>query len=1183
MAQDPTQKPHRPPEPRPELAPDETLDEAPDETPFQPHTSPGLLADDQAEPRTETDPGYEALQHDEPSAETLETLPRSFGRYQLEETLGEGGMGRVYRATLQGHAGFRKSLALKVISADQASGSDYYTQAFQREARIGGLLSHPNLVDVLDFGLHEDTPYMVMELLAGWSLSELMKTRGPLPISASLDLTIQLTRGLIHAHELELDGEELRPVHRDLKPANIWVTDHGRAKILDFGICRTVQTTDDLTEVGRLRGTPRYMSPEQAMGADDLDARSDLFSLGVILYELIVGEHPWAAPSLLAQLRALYEVDTHTGSQEFWSTLRRDAPALHAPLVRCLRRDRIQRPADARALLGDLLDARESGLAGPSLRDWLEGWSEAGPATVRRPRGPESRPPLESGFAEDRTENPVGEPTEFPPTARHNLPEDLDSFIGRQEALGTLQKYIDGGQRLISLVGTGGTGKTRLSRQFARTQMDAFPGGVWFCDLTEARTREGIEAAVAQALGVPLTQPDVPEQLAHAIEGRGRTLLLLDNFEKLVDLAPETLGRWLEQAPQAYFLVTSRVLLRIRGEAVLDLQPFLPSEALKLFYDRASAAQLNFVRTESNAPVVLEIVERLDGLALAVEMAASRVRMMSPQQILNRLDQRFQLLRDQRLDSSDRHLSLRASLDDSWGLLSPSDGSTLAQLSVFRGGWTLEDAEAVVDLGSFDEEPWVMETLQNLVDHCLVHQVAYANGAVSFKLLESVREYATEKLGSGGAETGARHARYFSVFGSRTFLDSLASHGGAARRRRLNSNLQNLVIGFERAYESHEYETALLCAIGASEVFVQQGPIPEGLTLFARLDPNALGHDLQIQWAFQRGRLFEFDGDVTSALGLYERALPIAVEEEDRVHMGLILLGMGDVHRVQGRAAEAEAAYKEAMAITTETGQRALMGEAMARLGLLKMNQDNPKNAQALYESGLSIARELGDRQNASVVLGNLGLLFVRLRHPRRAQDHFEEALAIHREDGNRYGEGVVLTNLGNSCWEQEAFAEARCYFDRALSVVRETGNRIGEGVILAHLGKILHRGGDLELAEGHLNRAIEISDRAFPAGAAVARLELAKICLQRGDTSQARSLLDRGASQLRGGFPLELASLLCVRTRTEILANDLDAATAALAEAELITGEAELDSSAKVRQVIVQLRKQLKELGANP
>src|SRR6202165_5339570 len=236
---------------------------------------------------------------------------------------------------------------------------------------------------------------------------------------------------------------------------------------------------------------------------------------------------------------------------------------------------------------------------------------------------------------------------DFPPLASqtgHSLPAERDAFVGRRESLAELTRALDGEARVVSVLVLGGTGKTRLVARFGWSSLRDFPGGVWFCDLSEARSLDGILYAVAQGLDVPLGKDDPVTQIGRAIAGRGRCLVILDNFEQVARHAEETLGRWLNRASAARFLVTTREVLGLPGEEILALAPLAPSDAAALFMRRAEAAKPGFQPSSEDQSAIAPLVKLLEGLPLAIELAAARVRVMPPKTLLLRMNERFKLL-----------------------------------------------------------------------------------------------------------------------------------------------------------------------------------------------------------------------------------------------------------------------------------------------------------------------------------------------------------------------------------------------------------------------------------------------------------------------------------------------------------------------------------------------------------
>lgn len=304
-------------------------------------------------------------------------------------------------------------------------------------------------------------------------------------------------------------------------------------------------------------------------------------------------------------------------------------------------------------------------------------------------------------------------------------------------------------RRLLTLTGVGGIGKTRLAVRFACEQRPRLTGGVCFCDLESARTYEDIQMSVALSLG--LESAVTEERIVHTLEGRGRTLLLLDNIEGAVAHAATAISRWLEVLSRARFLVTSRERLRLREEAVIELSPLgLPpqsDEATRLFVERARAAgALEFREAELRA--IGDIVRKLDGNPLAIELAAARTALLEPTELLYRLSHRFDVLTHGARDGARRQRSLRAAIDWSWDLLSFAERLAFKQLSVFHADFDLRDAEGVLDLRGIEGAPSPLDVLQSLHDKSIL--VATRKGSSTrFALYESLREYAVERLMSG--------------------------------------------------------------------------------------------------------------------------------------------------------------------------------------------------------------------------------------------------------------------------------------------------------------------------------------------------------------------------------------------------------------------------------------------------
>ena len=365
-----------------------------------------------------------------------------------------------------------------------------------------------------------------------------------------------------------------------------------------------------------------------------------------------------------------------------------------------------------------------------------------------------------------------------------NLPARPDSFIGRDEELATLREMFARGERLITILGPGGAGKTRLSQRIASEQLGEAVDSAWFCDLSEARGLDAVVGAVASALEVPPSK-DAVRQVGWAIAGRGKTMIVLDNFEQVIEHAVATVGQWVRAAPDAIFLATSRIPLRLRGERTVPLSSLPTADGVRLLVDRGFGVN-------PSDPDAARLVEQLDGLPLAIELAAARTRSMSITEVLRLLGQRFRLLSGGAADLPNRHRALRATLDWSWELMTEDERAALGQLSVFEGGFTLTAAEEVLSV-----EAWPADVVQGLVEHSLVHRDPRAG---RYHMLLSVAEYAAERLveAGGRAAAEARHGAFFAGLGRQPTLGQLRRADGATRRA-FYLEKDNLVVACLRA------------------------------------------------------------------------------------------------------------------------------------------------------------------------------------------------------------------------------------------------------------------------------------------------------------------------------------------------------------------------------------------------
>ena len=670
-----------------------------------------------------------------------------------------------------------------------------------------------------------------------------------------------------------------------------------------------------------------------------------------------------------------------------------------------------------------------------------------------------------------------------------NLQAELDSFVGREDDLEQLKTVLDDNARLINILGPGGTGKTRIAQRFGHRYLDSYPGGVWFCDLTEARTVDGICAVTAGAIDISLTQQDSVVQLGQELRNRGRVLCILDNFEQVVDFAATTIRAWLKNAPNLSIIVTSRERLKIEGEHVYSLDPLPPQAAIQLFEERAKLVRPDFSVNDQNREAVAEIVERLDRMSLAIELAAARVRILPPKKLLERLSKRFSLLRQGRSSSSGstRQETLEGAIRWSWELLAPPEQMALAQCSIFRGGFTLEAAEDIIDLAPWPDAPWSLDILEALQDKSLLQLREVLPGHDRFFMYESIRVFATDRLSEPGAICSAdevsqsgehalqavthRVASFYARCGTQEYLQSLTLHGGDERLRELALDLDNLLTSLHRSLSTGHAELATRCFFAATHVLNLKGPcllVSQLADLLLSCPTLNLDHLAQIQ--FEKGRAFRLVGQIDEARETLEKARTTASESQNRRILGRALGELAIVSEFDGHMDEALANYEEALAIHREVDNQYQEGIVLSNMGILHRIQGRPKESRRHYEEALTIHRRIGNRRAEGIALCNLANLFSQAGQTEEAMQRLQESLFIFRETGDRRDETLVLGNLGDLFLQLNDLPKAREHLETAIGASKELGLKRAEGAFLGAVGEVYYRQGDIPEARSHLN-----------------------------------------------------------------------------------------------------------------
>ncbi len=571
----------------------------------------------------------------------------------------------------------------------------------------------------------------------------------------------------------------------------------------------------------------------------------------------------------------------------------------------------------------------------------------------------------------------------------NNLPHSLSSFVGRERELAEVRSLL-GRTRLLTLTGMGGLGKTRLSLQAAAEEMDAYPDGVWLAELAPVHDPRHVALAVASAMGV---KEEAGRPVAEALERHvreRRLLVILDNCEHLLDECAALARRLLGASPHLRILASSREPLRMAGEATyavpalevpaadapVDARALARCTAPRLFIDRARAARSDFRVDDASAPAIATICRRLDGIPLALELAAARVRTLSVEAIAARLDDRLRLLTGGDRSALPRQQTLRALIDWSHDLLGEPERALLRRLSVFVGGWTLEAAEAVA-AGAPIEPRDVVDVLGRLVEKSLAEHDAEAE---RYRLLETVREYASGRLDESGEGDRIRDAHLACCLAlARRAKPALVGPEQAAWLARLDLERENLLAAHQWAGRTPGGAQAGLQLLGYVKLYwINRGLLELALGMYVEAleRPGTQARDAARSKAlFEAGQLLFYMGRHGEARGTLEESLAIARELDERDLVALALQPLGGAALGQGDFEAARRFLDEALALAREGGNARELAAALNALAQLHRVGGRPDAAEPLLRQALAIARELGDRETVAIALLNLAMV----------------------------------------------------------------------------------------------------------------------------------------------------------------------------------------------------------------
>jgi non-specific serine/threonine protein kinase len=976
------------------------------------------------------------------------------------DELGRGGMGVVYRAS---DPALDRHVALKILP-DHLARNETWLAQFQSEARLLAALNHPNIATIYSLEESDGAWFLTMELIPGEDLFAYL-SRGRPPLGDALSIGRQIARALEAAHAQQI-------VHRDLKPSNVVITSEGHVKVLDFGLAARwdpgrpqdgpiaggpdrsllagMETGDPETLVSagtKVSGTPGYMSPEQLRG-EAPDPRSDIFAFGCLLYECLTGAPAFGGPSVSERIRATFHA-----APDLARLPDETPPAVRGLLQRCLSREAAARPArieEARRELEEIL----------AVRPW---------------QGSEPAPPA------------AGAP--------NNLPQELSSFVGRTAQIDEIRALLET-DRLVTLTGAGGCGKTRLSLRVARALLDRFPDGVWVVPLAGLTDSGLLARSVMTAAGIGESPSRTfMETLVQAFQG-ARSLIVLDNCEHMVEACAGFAAELLTGTARVRVLATSREALGIAGErafhvpplgvpgsgsAARDRPPSTPRpvttsdvdaargfESVQLFEQRARQVRPDFAVTPENLAAVLDVCRRLDGLPLALELAAARTRALDVSQIRDRLDDRFRMLTGGSRGAVAHHQTLRDLIDWSYQHLLDGEKKLFARLSVFSAGWSLEGMEAVC--GGDGLEEWeLLDILSRLIDKSLVEMESRAAGSegaggTRYRMLESVREFAQGALAEAEAEATRRRFRDYYIDLAQRSVTALIGPEQRAWLSRMDSEYDN-------------FRTAIR------------------MTLAERPDCKPA---LRLTGALQRYWMLR--SNWSEPLAYLRTALSLPGAEARTVERGAALSALGNLLRLSGGSEEALGHFREAIEIFEETGAVDRLATGYNNLGGTYLTQLKPAEAMGPLERSLELSRRAGDEWMIAAVLTNMGNGAEALGDFQRVRTCQEEALALFQKLGDRVHSAYAVMWLGVAAFRLEEYHEALRRYDEAVAIADEMGDRWLRSIVLVNRASVTMALGRTDESRATLRESILISaEMDDPTGLVAAVEDFAEIASREG------------------------------------------------------------------------------------
>jgi predicted ATPase/class 3 adenylate cyclase len=737
-----------------------------------------------------------------------------------------------------------------------------------------------------------------------------------------------------------------------------------------------------------------------------------------------------------------------------------------------------------------------------------------------------------------------GLPCDFPPLKTqeilaNNLPQQLTSFIGREQEIEDVRQRLVG-ERLVTLVGAGGCGKTRLALQAAGGMAGEFPNGIRLVELAPLSDPATVAHTVVKTLNLIEQGERSPLEILVDFLRPKRLLLVMDNCEHLIEACARLVETLLRSCPEIRVLATSREALGVAGEGVF----YVPSlstprangpltgekagqyEAVRLFQERAASCLVGFRVTDDNAATVVQICRRLDGIPLAIELAAARVRMLTVEQIAARLDDCFHLLTGGSRTSLPRHQTLRATIDWSYALLSEPERILLRRLSVFSGGWTLEAAEAVCAGGGLKKAE-ILDLLAGLASKSMVQTLPASSGTVRYRMLETIQQYGEEKLRQADEETGRRqqHLEHFLRF-AETGGRKLRGPESLEWLHRMEEEYANLRAALEWCFGAGQAgEAGVWLTNSLVEFWNGSSYYHEWLTWLEK----ALEQSRSLIGTPARAKILYWYGSfMIGEVGKWEVARPLLEESLEawrllgaayRTDYADVLLWLGYHLYNRGQSHQGCLYLQEGTDISREAGDSWGLGCALILFSVVKFQDGDVETAFVMAHEGADAFRKSGDRSGVANCLQNLGVFRLKQGKYLEALPYLEEALGIFREYGRKVYACQSLLALGEVARALKEYEKAEACYRESLSMRQEIG--AGPSWLIApnlNLGYTVLYRGDEHQAVSFFTQALDLSRDVDKGGWVVASLAgLAAVAAARGKVEAAARLYGAAEAQYQG------------------------------------------------------------------